>query len=281
MSFTVIFGCGYHGRSVYRKVKKNKKLLWVDNDKKKHFKRLFGISIKPVSELKKIKYKKIIFSGRNIKEQLNQYHKLKLDKKKIIIWDSFKIKPDKTLLEKREKDSIKILKNITKIFSDNNIDYWVDLSGLLQLIRDGKISLLSDFDFSFFFKDQKKILKLFKTKKNYKVVKERLNKRLYKIFISGKNNPKFYEPPLFDFHFKIKKKSFLEDSSGIDQSVPVKYFKAFINYELSKEIKLRIPKSFIKYIEFLYGKSWRTRSRFFKEKLKKKNKLFFTPLDSN
>ena len=156
MSITVIFGCGYHGRSVYRKIKKNKKLLWVDNDKKKHFKRLFNISIKPVSELKEIKYKKIIFSGRNIKEQLNQYQKLKLDKKKIIIWDSFKLNPSKNLLEAREKHSIKILKSIIKIFSVNNINYWVDLSGLLQLIRDKKISLLSDFDFSFFFKDQKK-----------------------------------------------------------------------------------------------------------------------------
>ena len=281
MSITVIFGCGYHGRSVYRKIKKNKKLLWVDNDKKKHFKRLFNISIKPVSELKEIKYKKIIFSGRNIKEQLNQYQKLKLDKKKIIIWDSFKLNPSKNLLEAREKHSIKILKNIIKIFSVNNINYWVDLSGLLQLIRDKKISLLSDFDFSFFFKDQKKILRLFKTNKNYKVVKKKINKRLYKIFILGKNNPISYEPPMFDFHFKIKRKSFLEDISGIDQDVPIKYLRDFINYDLSKEIRLKIPKLFAKYLEFLYGKNWLIRTKFFKEKLKKKNKLFFTPLDSN
>ena len=69
--------------------------------------------------------------------------------------------------------------------------------------------------------------------------------------------------------------------SGIDQDVPIKYFRDFINYDLSKEIRLKIPKSFAKYLEFLYGKNWRIRTKFFKEKLKKKNKLFFTPLDSN
>ena len=69
----IIFGCGYHGRAVYRKLKSNKKKIigWVDNDKKKNNKKLFGLLIRPVSILQKINFSKIIFSGRAIDEQLN------------------------------------------------------------------------------------------------------------------------------------------------------------------------------------------------------------------
>ena len=141
----VIFGCGFHGRSVYRKLKLQKKsiLIWVDNDKKKISKKLFGISIKSVNLLKKTPYDKIIFSGRFIDEQLDQYKKLKLDNSKIIIWDAFKLSANKKQQTKRESSSAKILKKILSILSKEKITYWADLSGLLQIARDKKISFLS------------------------------------------------------------------------------------------------------------------------------------------
>ena len=63
MKNLVIFGCGYHGRAAYRVLKNNKKnfLGWVDNDKKKHFKKLFRKTIFPVQQLKNLNFTDIIF----------------------------------------------------------------------------------------------------------------------------------------------------------------------------------------------------------------------------
>lgn len=278
----VIFGCGYHGRLVYRKLKQQKKsiLIWVDNDKKKLSKNLFGIKIKSVASLKYTVFDKIIFSGRFIQEQLSQYKKLKLNNKKIIIWDAFKLKPSKKQQDKREKNAKKILKEILSILSKKKIIYWVDLSGLLQIIRDKKISILSDFDLSFYYRDHFRVIKLFKRNKKYKIVKKKIRKKYYKIFITGKNNNKFFEAPIFDFHFKINEGYLTRDVDGVTQNVPSKFLKSFIDYQYNRDLKLIVPKNYIKYLQHLYGKrSWKKRIPFFKETLLKKNKLFFSPLD--
>ena len=84
----VIFGTGYHGRLAYRvcKNKKIKVVAFLDNDKKKIGKKIFGIKILSPDKVKKvIKDDNLILCGRNIKEQLKQLAKV-IDKKKIIIW---------------------------------------------------------------------------------------------------------------------------------------------------------------------------------------------------
>lgn len=274
----VIFGCGFHGRSVYRKLKLQKKsiLIWVDNDKKKISKKLFGISIKSVNLLKKTPYDKIIFSGRFIDEQLDQYKKLKLDNSKIIIWDAFKLSANKKQQTKRESSSAKILKKILSILSKEKITYWADLSGLLQIARDKKISFLSDFDLSFYYRDHFKIIKLFNNSKSYNVIKKKVKKNYYKVFITGKNNSKLFEPPIFDFHFKVQDGIRTKDIDGITQNVPSKFLKNFIDYEHAKGLRLKVPKNYIEYLQYLYGKSdWKKRIPFFKETLIKKNNFFF------
>ena len=279
----VIFGCGYHGRLAYRKLKQQKKsiLIWVDNDKKKISKNLFGIKIKSVTSLKHINYDKIVFSGRYIQEQLRQYKKLKLNYKKIIIWDAFKLSPSKKQQNKREKNAIKILKELISIFSKKKIIYWVDLSGLLQIIRDKKISFLSDFDLSFYYKDHFKIIKLFNNSKSYNIIKKKVKKNYYKVFIVGKNNSKLFEPPIFDFHFKVKDGIWTKDIDGITRNVPSKFVNNSIDYDYSKGLRLKVPKNYIEYLQFLYGKKrWEKRVPFFKETLIKKNIFFFSILDN-
>ena len=172
----IIFGCGYHGRAVYRKLKSNKKQIvgWIDNDIKKNNKKLFGLLIRPVSSLQKLNFSKIIFSGRSIDEQIKQYKKLKIENKKIEIWDNFKIKPTKKMELNRERSAVYILKKIIKILNNNNINYWIDSSGLLQLIRNKKLSKLSDFDLTFRYEDHQKILRLFKSN-NFYLVKKKKN----------------------------------------------------------------------------------------------------------
>lgn len=278
----VIFGCGFHGRAVYRKLKLQKKsiLIWVDNDKKKKSKKLFRVPIKPVKFLKNINYDKIIFSGRYITEQLNQYKKLKLDKSKIVIYDALKLRGNKKQKILREISAVRILKKILLILSKEKITYWVDLSGLLQVVRDKKISYLSDFDLSFYYMDHNKIIKLFKHSRSFKFFKKKIKQNYYKIFITGKNNNKLFEPPIFDFHFKVQDGNWTRDIDGITRSIPSKFLKSFKDYKLTKELKLRIPSSYIAYLQYLYGKSnWKKKIPFFKETLIKKNKLFLGGVD--
>jgi hypothetical protein len=277
-----IFGCGYHGRAVYRKLRSKKKNIigWVDNDKKKINKKLFGLPIYSILKLKQFTYSKIIFSGRSIKEQLIQYSKLNLEKKKIEIWDNFKIKPTKNLALNREKDSTKILKKIIKTINENKIKYWVDSSGLLQLIRDKKLSILSDFDLSFEYKNHQKILKLFKTNNSFKVIKKKISDNDFKIFIIGKNKYQKFEPVCFDFHFKKKNKKFFIDAFNLKRRIPLKYLNNLTKYKFKNNITLIIPKNYINYLEYLYGKNkWKRRVRFFKNPLAKKNRPFLGPID--
>ena len=277
-----IFGCGYHGRAVYRKlISKKKKIVgWIDNDKKKINKRLFGLLINSAVKLRRYSYSKIIFSGRSINEQLKQYKKLNLDRKKIEIWDNFKIKPTKKLVLKRERSAVSILKKIIKILEKNRIEYWADASGLLQLVRNKKLSVLSDFDLTFKYKDHQKILKLFKSNNLFVVKKIKISINDYKIFIIGNNNFKTFEPPCFDFQFKKKIGRFMIDAFNKKRKVPLKYLNNFTKYKFKNNFTLIIPKDYINYLEYLYGKNkWKRRERFFKNTLAKKNRPFLGPID--
>ena len=52
----IIFGCGFHGRAVFRKCKILKKfdvVAWIDNDERKKNKSLFNIKIYPPKLIKK------------------------------------------------------------------------------------------------------------------------------------------------------------------------------------------------------------------------------------
>jgi hypothetical protein len=279
---SVIFGVGYHGRAVYRKIKIKSKndICWVDNDKKKSFKSLFGSKIYPVSHLKKLKYKKIILSGRSIEEQITQYKKLDLDKKKIKIWDNLKLIPSKKLQIKREMSAEKILQNILFVLAKKKIFNWVDSSGILQVIRDKKISSLSDFDLSFYYKDHKKVLRSFQNHKLYDVVKTKIDSKKCKIFMRGKNNFKDYEPPVFDFQFNIVKKDFIYNAFNYKKKTPLNYLDSFIDYIFKNKFDVKIPKKYINYLEYLYGKNgWKHKVRFFKNPLAKKNRPLLGPID--
>ena len=85
----IIFGCGFHGRAVFRNCIKKKKqynvICWIDNNIKKENKKLFKKNIYNPKKLNKLKYDYIIFSGRNIKYQLKQIQKITKKKKLYIL----------------------------------------------------------------------------------------------------------------------------------------------------------------------------------------------------
>mgnify|MGYP006107822127 CR=1 FL=1 len=93
----VIFGTGYHGRAAYRACKNNKikVIAFIDNDKKKIGKKIFGIKILSANKVNEIdNNENLILCGRNIKDQLKQLSNL-VNRKKIIIWGSSKLTPPK------------------------------------------------------------------------------------------------------------------------------------------------------------------------------------------
>jgi hypothetical protein len=256
MKKIVIFGCSYYGRAAFRVLKRKRKkiLCWVDNDKEKINKKLFNKIIKPIEYLKQVEFDKIIFCGRYIEEMLDQYNHLNLDRKKISIWNIFQCKPSGEQKKKREIYSIKILKKIINILNYNNIEYWTDYSGLLQVVRDKKISLLSDFELSFFQKDLNKIQTLFSSNYLYNVSKKKIRGGYFKIIVSGKNKSINYEPPIFDFHFKKKVSSFYYDSDMKIKKISTKFLKNFMLYKFNKNINLRVPLNYNSYLKYLYGK---------------------------
>ena len=100
---TVIFGAGYHGRAVFRKsinMKSIDVVCWIDKNESLKNSFLFGKKIYSLNSLKKLNFDQIIFSGRYIADQLKLYNKLKLNKN-ILIWDSFKLIPQKKQIEKQ------------------------------------------------------------------------------------------------------------------------------------------------------------------------------------
>ena len=113
----IIFGCGFHGRAVYRKCKILKKkyeiIGWIDNDKKKINKKLFNTKIFSVNSINNIKYDYIIISGRNVEEKIKQIKKINKTSN-ILLWDNSKINPTKKQIVRRDKSLSKILSDVLK-----------------------------------------------------------------------------------------------------------------------------------------------------------------------
>ena len=271
---TVIFGAGYHGRAAFRKIlsKKNLEVInWVDGNIKLKNKYLFGKKILDLQSLKKINFDQIIFCGRHINDQLKSYNKLKLSKK-ILKWDSFKLKPGTEQIRKRDAELYKILKDVIKKLNNNNIPYWADTSGLLTLIRKDKLSILSDFDLGFDHKYLKKIFNIFKYEKKYEIYKGyfQRKKKYPKIAFLSKNKSILFEPAVLDFTFYKKKKRTLYKFGNKRIKMPLKLVKQK-KYFRYKDLNITIPIRSKEYLTHLYGKQFKTKSRFYNNPLNYKN----------
>ena len=267
---TVIFGVGYHGRAAFRKsinIKSINIICWVDANQNLKNSSLFGKKIYTLDYLKKIDFDQIIFCGRHIKDQLKSYNKFKLNKN-ILIWDSFKLKPHKDQILKRDLELYKILKSVIKKLEDNKISYWADTSGLLSLIRKESISVLSDFDIGIDCKHMRKIFDIFKFEKKYKIYRGHFirNKSFSKIAFISKNKSISFEPAVLDFTFydKIKKTYYKYGNERI--KVPLKLFKSTINFKY-KDLNIKIPHKSKEYLIHLYGSQFMKKSRFYKNLL--------------
>ena len=269
----VIFGTGYHGRLAYRvcKNKKIKVVAFLDNDKKKIGKNIFGIKILSPDKVKKIiNDDNLILCGRNIKDQLKQLTKV-IDRKKIIIWGAKNLTPPKKDLIKREKKLLEMIVLIIDKLNKNKINYWIDRSGLISLIRGNNLALLSDFDIAVNFLDLKKVFRIFKSNNKFKVFKKNVvnNKRFKKIFLKSNNSIKSFEPAVVDFIFYISKKNKIFQYGNNLKNYNKSHFDNF-DTKKYKNIEFKIPLNANNYLKKIYGLRWKKRPQFYENKLKKK-----------
>ena len=96
----------------------------------------------------------------------------------------------------------KILSDVLKNLDNNNVNYWIDSSALLTVIRKDNLSIRSDFDIAIDINHFKIVKQLFKTTNFYTFHKIKLNKNKIKCFFVSKDNYLNFEPTVVDIVFK-------------------------------------------------------------------------------
>jgi len=246
-----IYGSGYYGSQVFKKIKKKFQIVgFIDSDKRKINKKKHGKKIYPIEILKKKTFFKIFIASMWSSDIYNSLISKKIPKNKIYIYPA-------SLVNKNQKKKVNwhvILKELIKIFDYNKIHYHLDHSSLLGLIRDGNV-YDSDIDIAVNI-DQLSLIKkiLIKSKKINKidygiidVEKKGFGKKfLYQLKLNN----------LIDLHIKkkIKKKYFWIVGSNI-LNCEEKFFSITKKIKF-KNLNLKIPFFHKKYLINLYGKSW-------------------------
>jgi hypothetical protein len=280
----VIFGNSHYGRAALRKCNTSKKFECVcllDSNKKIHNKKILKKKIYHISKINKIYFDKIIFCGRHVEAQLKQVKKYNIEESKFLLWGKSKLLPSKSKLMQREKIILKMLSYVVKKFNQNQINYWMDASGLLAIVRKQHLAEFSDVDISINSSDVKKIYKILKDNKkmfsfNFGFLsKIRKNKKTPKtpMLITGRVNPEIIEPPILEFFInKINKKQIKKECKfaigpHFYEKLPKKYCRSFdiIKY---KGLSLSVPNNYEEYLEYLYGKSWKKKAEFWSYKPK-------------
>ena len=281
----VIFGNSHYGRAALRKCNRSEKfecVCFLDSNKKIHNTRVLKKKVYHITKINKINFDKIIFCGRHIEEQLKQVKKYNIEKNKFLIWGKSKILPPKHELIQREKIILKMLAYIVKKFNQNHINYWMNDSGLLAIVRKQHLAEFSDVDISINSRDVKKIYKIIKgNKKMFSfnsgfISKIRKNKKIPKtpMCITGKVNPEIIEPPVIEFNInkitakQIKRECKFAVGRHFYEKLPKKYCRSF-NIMKYKGLSLSVPNYHEEYLEYIYGKSWKKKAEFWSYKPKR------------
>jgi hypothetical protein len=286
MSDIVIFGTGIDGRRIYRfekKRNKNKIIAFLENDKNKIGKFFFNLPIIGIDHLSNIKFSKSIFllGGRYMDDQFKQLKNVKINLKNIIKTKRWKYKFSKKEIIFREKKTKQILADLLKIFVKNNINYFIDGSSFLALMRKQKLSEFTDVDISIIdsnydnlIKDLKPLQRKYKIFFSYYKKSHFLFKKgnLLQIVILSKNNEKKYEPAGVEIYteFLYKKNYYRIVPINIINRVPQKFRDKAVklNYD---NLKLRVTNLKNNYAKFSYGPQWKKKDNNWKKiKLKKK-----------
>lgn len=146
MKKIVIFGTGNAGRAIYRTFKDNKEykiVAFIDNNKDMVGKDYKGISIFSPNEYDKLEFDYIVYGGvwhKQMKTQLKNLgildEKIKLISEDELIYTS----------DEREKSVDNIVKKLDEYLQSKNIEYYLEGSSGLYLLRGKSLSYGSDVD---------------------------------------------------------------------------------------------------------------------------------------
>ena len=282
MSKIAIFGTGIDGRRLHRFLRKKINInYFFDSDPKLHKKNFFKVPVYTPKKSKDIlnKTETIYLGGRYMDEQ-HEYLKSLKYKGKIIRTERWKVKPSKKELEIREKKLLKLLKDLIKIFDENNINYFVDASSLLALFRKQKLSEFTDVDIAIpnnnlyiLQKLVKKKIKNCKIEFNYFKFKNFLIKKnsLIQIVLTSNCNLYNREPASIEFYNQtLHKKNYVRYIPGnLIEKIPKK-FRTEIKIVKYHKLKLKVTKYHNSCLNYFYGKNWRNRDKNWKNQKSKK-----------
>ena len=113
--------------------------------------------------MNKVSYDCIYIASMWSSEIYNTLIKKKISKKKILIYPISKIHKQSN----KNRNLVKKFLNLINLFSINKINYHLDHSSLLSIIRDKDLLKSYDIDLAIDFNDLKKILKILKSSKKF------------------------------------------------------------------------------------------------------------------
>lgn len=264
----IIFGTGNAGRAIYRKLINDKKytvICFIDNNSKLN-KNLYGNTIiNSVNAVKEIDFDYVVVGGVWLSQMNEQLLSLGVPQNKI--WHFKESEIVYNSLE-REKATDIAVEELVSILNKNNIDYLIDGSSLLTLMRKESLSQVSDVDVVLMdFNNLEVVYRLLNNSKRF--FKYKINKLLYsddhivrkkkeisKIIISSNHDSVKSEPLTID----ISAYSFIDDYATLDYGKQLFYFPKRLvekNKELKyKNISLKIPSNYDGYLSSVYGENW-------------------------
>ena len=264
----IIFGIGIAGRAIYRQLQFEHDIVgFIENNKSLYGTLYNNIPIYAVEELKQLSFDKIAMSGVWIESMEKQLIDMNIPKDKIwLIEDSS--------LEFSTQDRIKNTDNIVKEFAllmhQNNIEYCIEGSSLLCLLRGQNLSDVPDVDV--LIKSQNDLQKIWDLISENELLKQnQLIKVIYKedriltkrnqidkIIIKSNSNPTQTEPTILDINLAVDIGNYYIMDYEADYYL---YFnKEFVdgkNYFDYKDMKLLIPYNAQEYVKLLYGENWK------------------------
>ncbi|EQB39187.1 hypothetical protein M947_08510 [Sulfurimonas hongkongensis] len=262
----LIFGVGVAGRALYRELNSTHNIIgFIDNNKRLDGTKYNNKKIHSLDKLPLLSFDKIAITGIWVNSMKNQLQSLNIKDSKIMEIADNAINFS---TQSRTKETDNIMKNISQIFTDNKIDYYIIGSSLATLFRNKDLSSVADVDL--FLTSQKDAISFYDFITTSPLFKEYdIEKVLYledeilvkkgdikKIIISSKSIKAQEEPSIID----ISIADFLDEKYMVRHGVNYIYIPKNLceglRYHKYKDLELQIPFLAEDYLCLLYGKNW-------------------------
>lgn len=256
----ILFGSGGGALNFLQKQTEYEILYIVDNDVSKQGKTLNGYEIKSPITLKDNPCNIMITSMyvTDIKHQLVE--ELKINESRIIYPTKQILKSESYAFEDKDTNeyATKLLIELIKHLNEANVDYFIDYGTLLGIVRDGKlIEWDEDIDFKVRDTSEKNFLELlniFICEYPSITLKSDQSSAIRLSIECSNINP-------FTIDFEILKEK--DEGYVTDEYIfPHEFFIASSFYRW-RDIEVKVPKLYEKYLVYIYGDDWRVPKKSF------------------